>query len=64
MRTFEILHYGINDQGDVSKFSYFLNARNWEHAETLIPPTHWVHGLVMAVQDEETGITIDLDNLN
>lgn len=64
MRTYDIWYKDINSLGNVSTFSYFLDATSWEAAEKAIPPTHWVHGCVVAVVDEETGVRIDYDNLN
>lgn len=64
MKTFDVHHYDINEQGDVAVFSYFLQAMSWEHAEEIIPATHWVDGCVVATVDEQTGVQIDFDNLN
>lgn len=64
LRTFEVLYKDLNAEGDIVDFSYFVQATSWAEAESKVPPTHRVHGLVIATVDYETGLRIDFDNLN
>lgn len=65
LKTFEIHHRGINEEGEIVTFSYMILATSWEEAERMIPENHWVNGRVVAVIDAKSGLEIDLTgNLN
>ena len=64
MKTFDVYYKALNEEGELATFSYFIISSSWESAKAAIPPTHWISGQVLSVEDEDTGIKINLDNLN
>lgn len=65
MPTFDVHYKTVKPEtGEVVTMSYFMNAVSWEEAEQRLPPTHYIFGKVLEVVDEETGMRINMDNLN
>ena len=62
--TFEVTWRDINEQGELATFSRFIRASSWAEAESLITPVERVHGKVIGIMDEASGVLVDLDNLN
>lgn len=65
MPTFDIYFIDIEKEtGRIFTNSYYVNAPTWEAVEAMIPATHWVSGKVISIEDEDSGVIINLDNLN